>query len=247
MLGMLKRPRPLPILRTSTVRVTPSKARLTCSRDCASLILATARFSGRTWFRYCVLAMLANISTTRASQPVTSRARSSSIAAAPLRRRKRIVLATSARGLSALRGQSIHRPVADQVADIGYDPVGAGLDELIVVQLRQILVQNRDLCGDRGQQRAQRTAVLGVAHPIDGGQQPRQLVNVEAHGLIPASCSGPGSRVSNSAAEAGAVRADLRGRRRQYRDEPLAADTVEPLELGRHSPRSRRGPPELPP
>ncbi len=90
-------------------------------------------------------------------------------------------------GAERARGQSIHRPVADQVADIGDDPLGAGLDELIVVQLRQILVQDRDLAAIAESSARKRAALLGVAYPIDGGQKPRQLVNVEAHGLTPAS------------------------------------------------------------
>ena len=56
-----------------------------------------------------------------------------------------MVLATSARGDATLRRHAVQRPIADQVADIGRDPVGAGLDELVVVELLDILLERREL------------------------------------------------------------------------------------------------------
>jgi hypothetical protein len=67
------------------------------------------------------------------------------------------------------RGQSVHRAVADQIADIRHYPLGTGLDELIVVQLRQILVQDRDLAGNRREQGAQGAFLPGVAYAVNGG------------------------------------------------------------------------------
>ena len=58
------------------------------------------------------------------------------------------MLATSARALTGARGHAVQRPVADQIADIGRHPLGAGLDELIVVELIEVLAQHGDLFGD---------------------------------------------------------------------------------------------------
>ena len=63
-----------------------------------------------------------------------------------------MVLATSARG-EAMRGaEPVQRPVADQIADVGRDPVGAGLDELVVVELIDGLFQRGELARNCRQQ-----------------------------------------------------------------------------------------------
>ena len=46
------------------------------------------------------------------------------------------------------RGHAVHRPVADQVADVRRHPLGAGLDELIVIELVEIFAQHGDLFSD---------------------------------------------------------------------------------------------------
>ena len=48
------------------------------------------------------------------------------------------------------------RLVADQIADIGNDPGGAGLDKLVVVKLIEIIGDRGDLLADQHQQRLQR-------------------------------------------------------------------------------------------
>ena len=63
----------------------------------------------------------------------------------PLRRRSEMVLATSARGLSTAAAMPLHRLVADQVADVGDDPGRAGLDELVVVELIEVVRDGGDL------------------------------------------------------------------------------------------------------
>ena len=69
------------------------------------------------------------------------------------------------------RGHAVQRPVADQVADVGRHPLGAGLDELIVVELVEILAQHRDLFGDDAAQRFERLALLRVANAVKRRQQ----------------------------------------------------------------------------
>ena len=85
-----------------------------------------------------------------------------------------MVLATSARGEATLRRHAVQRPVADQVADIGRHPVGAGLDELVVVELLDVLLERGELLGEGRDQRAQRLALLGVAQAVDRRQQARR-------------------------------------------------------------------------
>ena len=54
--------------------------------------------------------------------------------------------------------QRMQRLIADEVADIGDGPVGAGLDELVVVELGEILLHRRELAGKDRQQGLQRSA-----------------------------------------------------------------------------------------
>ena len=73
-----------------------------------------------------------------APQPVTSRESCSWRQTVPLRRRREMVLATSERGSSTAGAMPLIGLKADQLADIGNDPRGAGLNELIVVELVEI-------------------------------------------------------------------------------------------------------------
>ena len=112
-------------------------------------------------------------------------------------------VADRVRDLGPRRGDGGHdpvqRPVADEVADVGRDPVGARLDELVVVGLLEALREHVDLVGEHVEQLAQHAALLGVAHAVDGRQQPVELVGRvqpgAAHAPSPvqaASCRGPG-------------------------------------------------------
>ena len=69
---------------------------------------------------------------------------------------------------AAQSAAGVHRLVADQLADIGDDPVLAGLDEPVVVELADILLDEVHLLGDDAQQGAQRVALIDVAHPVNG-------------------------------------------------------------------------------
>src|SRR2546421_3934684 len=89
---------------------------------------------------------------------------------------------------------------ADQIADVRHSPLGAGLDELIVVELRQVFFQHADLFGDDREQRLERFASFRVARAIDGRQQRVEFLYVEAHAST-SSLSGLGSSVSSSAAK----------------------------------------------
>src|SRR6185369_3951682 len=51
---------------------------------------------------------------------------------------------------------------ANQIADIGNNPLRAGFDELIVVRSVQVLLQHRNLLGDYGEQRFEGAALLLV-------------------------------------------------------------------------------------
>ena len=93
----------------------------------------------------------------------------------------------------------VQRPVADQVADVGRDPVGAGLDELVVVELLEIFLENTDLPVDEGEQLAERFALLGVANAVDRRQQVIEPIGIVTHGIT-SRAIGAGSRVSSSAA-----------------------------------------------
>ena len=75
---------------------------------------------------------------------------------------------------AALRPQPpgfVHLPVADQITDIRHDPILAGLDEPILVKLRDVVLYDVHLLGDDLQQRAQGITLLGVALPIYHRQQ----------------------------------------------------------------------------
>jgi hypothetical protein len=69
------------------------------------------------------------------------------------------------RGGRPARGQGFGVP-ADQVAEVGNGPVGAGLDEPVIVELLQVSLNDVGLFRDHREQGAQRLARLGVA-PAD--------------------------------------------------------------------------------
>ena len=203
--GMLWRPRPRAIRRTSSVRGIASNAVPTARARRRRAATARRRLPGRRWFMYCVVASSSKNSTTRAAQPVTSRASCSSTTRCPCGGGSAIVCATSARREPEPRRQAVQRAVADQVADVRHHPRRAGLDELVVVELLEALLEHGDLLGERGEQRLQR-ALLGrdragdggVPQPVDGRQELEQR-RVVGHGSTPSS-SAAGSMVSSSAA-----------------------------------------------
>jgi hypothetical protein len=100
---------------------------------------------------YCVVASSWKNSTTWELQPVTSRA------------------SCSDRG--ALAGQPVRDRVdaarTDQVADVRHDPIRAGLDELVVVELRQVLFQRQRLVGQHLDERAQTASRRLVADAVE--------------------------------------------------------------------------------
>ncbi len=110
----------------------------------------------RTWFMYCVVASSSKNSTACAGQPVTSLRQL-------LEHQRRALAAAIGDGvgdLGARRGDlrrhAVQRPVADQVADVGHHPVGAGLDELVVVELLDVLLERGEFA--RRGRRAARAA-----------------------------------------------------------------------------------------
>ena len=56
------------------------------------------------------------------------------------------------------RGDAVHRLVADEVADVGDDPRGAGFDELIVVKLVEVFGEDGELFVNDHQERFERAA-----------------------------------------------------------------------------------------
>ena len=73
----------------------------------------------------------------------------------------------------------VHGLVVDQAADVGDHPVGAGLDEPVLVERGDVLLDDVHLLGDDAQEGLQRIALIGVAEPIDDGNQ-----LVEAIGIV---------------------------------------------------------------
>ena len=45
-------------------------------------------------------------------------------------------------------GDAVERPIADEVADVGRDPLVTGFDEPVVVELRDVVLDDVDLLGD---------------------------------------------------------------------------------------------------
>src|SRR5262249_56612620 len=72
-----------------------------------------------------------------------------------------------------------------QVAEIGQYPVGTRLHELVVIELRQVLLEHDRLLGNDLEQGAERPALLRVAEAEDRRQQLKEAVGVEAHRSTP--------------------------------------------------------------
>ncbi len=106
-------------------------------------------------------------------------------------------------GGGAREGQ---RAVPDEVADVGHDPVGARLDELVVVELRDVLLDARDLLRQDAEQRLERPAaqrvvavLLRVAQTVDGREQREQALAVEGRHARSPSSKAAGLTLSSSA------------------------------------------------
>ena len=69
------------------------------------------------------------------------------------------------------RGQLIQPLGPDEVADIGHSPVGAGLYELVIVKLVQILFQYCHLLCDDRDEGLEGLSLLLVADAVDGRQE----------------------------------------------------------------------------
>ena len=93
---------------------------------------------------------------------------------------------------------AMQRPVADQIADVRRHPVGARLDELIVIELIEVFFDGAQLARDELHERVQRLARGVVAQAVDRREQPIQSGGVERHGISSKRSSAPGSRVSSS-------------------------------------------------
>lgn len=72
----------------------------------------------------------------------------------------------------------VHKLVADQVADVRHHPIFAGLNEPILVKLRDVVLDHVHLLADHAQQRAQRIALVRVARAINNGQQVVKAVGI---------------------------------------------------------------------
>ena len=186
---------------------------------------------------YCVVASCSKNSTARAGQSVTSRASCSSISAVPLRRRIGDGVGDLGARRRDARRHAVQRPVADQVADVGRHPVGAGLDELVVVELLEVLLERLELARD--QRRAARAAARpaarrGCGRPPAAGRrggrrrgswhllQPIEAVRVRASAARPPARTPPPRACARRAAAPGAtaVCAAARCRRRGSRGRP---------------------------
>ena len=116
-------------------------------------------------------------------------------------------------------GDLVDRVVADQVADVGNHPAGAGLDELVVVELLDVVLNDPRLRRHDAEQRLQRAAGLRVLIAVDRRQEREQLVGVEAHdqtrsspvwpGRAPASAPPPAASDPRRTASAGPWPAEL--------------------------------------
>ena len=64
----------------------------------------------------------------------------------------------------------------DQVGEVGDEPVLAGLDEPVGVELGDVRLERGDLIADHAEQGLQRAADLGVAELVEGGQEAEGVV-----------------------------------------------------------------------
>ena len=93
----------------------------------------------------------------------------------------------------------MQRPIADQIADIGRDPTGTGLDELVVVKLVDVLFEHGKLVGKGGQKGAQRRALFGIAQAVHRWHQVIQALRGQTgHGITSTKSKGAGSSVKSS-------------------------------------------------
>ena len=63
------------------------------------------------------------------------------------------------------------RPCREQIADVGHDPIGTGLDEPVLEEVFDVLLDIEYLVLDRAEQGAQGVALVRVPYAVDGGQQ----------------------------------------------------------------------------
>ncbi len=66
---------------------------------------------------------------------------------------------------------AIDRPHTDKVADVGYNPGCAGLDEQVVVKLRQIFFNHLGLFADDRKEGLERSPLFRVADTVNGWQE----------------------------------------------------------------------------
>src|SRR5205085_6191617 len=70
----------------------------------------------------------------------------------------------------------------EQVAEVRQHPRRGRLDELVVVELLQVLLEDRDLVGDHLEERGERLALLGVPDAVDRRQELVQPLRGVCHG-----------------------------------------------------------------
>ena len=75
------------------------------------------------------------------------------------------------------------RAVADQIANIGHRPIGAGFDEPIGILLINIGFDDINLFPDQCQQRAQGKTDLGIARPVECRKQIIDFVRGGGHAV----------------------------------------------------------------
>ena len=236
---MLCRPRPLAMRRTSAVRGSLSKALPSRSSGSMRPRSAVQACAGRRWFKCCVVASRKKYSTAAASHPVTSRASCSSTAAVPLRRRYAIVFATSARELRSVPCAAVQPAVSDEITDVRHRPVGARLDEEIVVELVDVLLDRAELLGNDGEQFFEHLTLRRIAHAVDRRQQRVEgfgivMHDVQALAFMTVRASGRASSSSSSAARSPV--APVRGGAAASAVSSVARliDTMEHVEIDRH-------------
>ena len=75
--------------------------------------------------------------------------------------------------------RAVQPAISDEIADVRHRPVGARLDEEIVVELIDVLLDCAELLGDDGEQLLEHLALRRVAHAVDRRQQ-----RVEGFGIV---------------------------------------------------------------
>ena len=101
----------------------------------------------------------------------------------------------------------VQRDVANQVTDVRYYPLLAGLDEEVVPQLLRVEVKSVRLIRHPLQQCAQLSVVLRIGNAIERGQQFEQAIRIASNGCHSAnppvarstrSCAGTSSHASSA-------------------------------------------------